>query len=378
MWQVCDSCFWYFPKIPIKSKTPVKILGLDFDHTCVLEKSGNKFAQNSDDWIPIYDDELMEKKLNEYSDYQLVIFTNQGGIHKKKKSPQEVQKRITNFLNHFGLLDKTFVFMASRMDDHFRKPCDGMWKLLESTMPIDYKSSIFVGDGAGRVKNWKTGMKKDFSCSDRKFAYNIGITFKTPEEFWLDEKECPESKINWDTFDFDMSDFTQKNNPYQTIANEIKSQKQTVVILIAPPASGKTTFTKKYFPDFNHINRDTLKTMNKCLKVMEANLKTGTSIVVDNTNPSAAKRSSFLKLAKKYDCNTVAIWWNVSKEFANHMNNVRVQCSQSKRIPMVAFHIWYKNFEKPTTKEGFSQIFETSFYFDSNDPILHKYIKCKF
>jgi bifunctional polynucleotide phosphatase/kinase len=37
----------------------------------------------------------------------------------------------------------------------------------------------FVGDAAGRI-----GRKKDFSCSDRAFAYNIKAVFKTPEEFF--------------------------------------------------------------------------------------------------------------------------------------------------------------------------------------------------
>lgn len=31
------------------------------------------------------------------------------------------------------------------------------------------------GDAAGRASGWKDGMKRDFSCSDRKFATNIGI-----------------------------------------------------------------------------------------------------------------------------------------------------------------------------------------------------------
>ena len=35
--------------------------------------------------------------------------------------------------------------------------------------------------------DWKAGAKKDFSCSDRKFAHNIGLPFHTPEEFFLGE-----------------------------------------------------------------------------------------------------------------------------------------------------------------------------------------------
>jgi hypothetical protein len=41
---------------------------------------------------------------------------------------------------------------------------------------------MFVGDAAGRAKNWAPGMPKDFNCSDRMFAENIGVAFQTPEE----------------------------------------------------------------------------------------------------------------------------------------------------------------------------------------------------
>lgn len=49
---------------------------------------------------------------------------------------------------------------------------------------------IFVGDAAGRQAGWKVGAKKDFSCTDRCFAVNVGIAFKTPEEYFLGQSEC--------------------------------------------------------------------------------------------------------------------------------------------------------------------------------------------
>ena len=41
---------------------------------------------------------------------------------------------------------------------------------------MNRKQSIFVGDAAGRAKNWAPGKPKDFSCSDRKFAANLGVS----------------------------------------------------------------------------------------------------------------------------------------------------------------------------------------------------------
>lgn len=33
---------------------------------------------------------------------------------------------------------------------------------------------MYVGDAAGRDKEWSPGKPRDFSCDDRKFAANIG------------------------------------------------------------------------------------------------------------------------------------------------------------------------------------------------------------
>ena len=50
------------------------------------------------------------------------------------------------------------------------------------------QESFYVGDAAGRLKDYKKGAKKDFSCSDRKFAMNLKLDFFTPEEYFLNEE----------------------------------------------------------------------------------------------------------------------------------------------------------------------------------------------
>ena len=53
----------------------------------------------------------------------------------------------------------------------YRKPLSGVFEQFMSRANRD--ASFFVGDSAGR--------ENDFNCSDRAFAYNARIGFKTPE-----------------------------------------------------------------------------------------------------------------------------------------------------------------------------------------------------
>lgn len=93
-------------------------------------------------------------------------------------------------------------FVAGAVD-HYRKPHTTMWDDFVSNynggISIDMDNSFYCGDAAGRPKNWKAGAPRDFSCTDRKFAANIGLKFYTPEELFLNEQPYPD--FDWDSID---------------------------------------------------------------------------------------------------------------------------------------------------------------------------------
>lgn len=73
-----------------------------------------------------------------------------------------------------------------------------------------------------------------------------------------------------------------------------------MVIFVGSPGSGKSTFWKNHLSSYERINRDTLKTKEKCLKVAEEAMKNGKNLVIDNTNPSAEDRKAYIQLAKSH------------------------------------------------------------------------------
>jgi len=64
-------------------------------------------------------------------------------------------------------------------------------------------------------------------------------------------------------------------------------------------ASGKSSFYRRHFASYDHINQDTLGSRDKCVKAARLSLAGGRSVVVDNTNRDKKTRKIWLDLAKE-------------------------------------------------------------------------------
>ena len=218
------------------------------------------------------------------------LITNQAGIEKGHTQLSELRTKFEAMIGELAL--PALLFIATG-ESQYRKPSPAIWHFFASTcnsgVAISSAESFFVGDAAGRPKNWSAGRPKDFSCADRMFAHNIGVPFHTPEEFFLKQKPA---SFEWGSLDpllvlkkhdrAAAASSGHKNSNYH-------STEQELVLMLGPPASGKSTFAKRYLvkpAGYFHVNRDTLGTQDKCLKATESALKEGKSVVVDNTNPS--------------------------------------------------------------------------------------------
>lgn len=295
-----------------------KVASFDMDDTLIRVKSGAKFPKNADDWL-FWDDKVPEK-LRELSKdgYKLVIFTNQNGITKGHTSAADIQTKIQNICKEVGV--QMTVFIASA-DDEYRKPSVKMWELLESKhnggVKIDKTKSFFCGDAAGR----KTAKHKDFSDTDLKFAVNCDVPFKTPEVLFLNEAE---EKI-------DIKGFNPKNVPTdgelvegEKGVNSFKPVEKEMIIFCGAPGSGKSTFWANYLPTYSRVNRDTLKTKEKCYKVAEEEILKGKSVIIDNTNPKKEDRKYFGDLARKHGYQLRCFFFNTNKDTCFHNDYMRV------------------------------------------------------
>ncbi len=120
----------------------------------------------------------MPDKLKELdkNGYRITFITNQAGIEKGKSSFDELRIKFQDIISQ---LDIPVYILISSGETHFRKPSPEMWYFFKehccNGVVIDDTKSYYVGDAAGRAKNFAPGKPKDFSCTDRMFAHNAGL-----------------------------------------------------------------------------------------------------------------------------------------------------------------------------------------------------------
>lgn len=311
------------------------IAAFDLDYTLIKPKSGNKFPKNKDDWMFINDKIKLYLNTLNTNNYSIVIFTNQKGISRGKLSISDFYEKITKIQDDIGFEINTFI---STKDDMYRKPMTGMWDFLISKMEVevDYKNSFYVGDAAGRVYK----KRKDHSSDDLFFANNVNVQFFTPEKF------------------FNEQDESHKNNKFNLKSNNkdfelnIDHTKKNMILMVGAPASGKSHMSKNSFNNYKIINRDKLRTKNKCLEKTVKYLNNNKNLIIDNTNPTIAGRKEYLNLADDYGYNKIIINFNIPRNVVKYLNKYRVQTENKKLIPDIVYNIFYKKFEEPTNEEG--------------------------
>ena len=151
-----------------------------------------------------------------------------------------------------------------------------------------------------------------------------------------------------------------------------------IVIIMGYNAAGKSTYVEQFIlRNYHRLNRDTLGgsidgLAEKADHLIKGGVKT---IVLDNTYPSIKSRESIIKVAKAHQMPIRCIWLTTSMEDAQLNACLRMIRKTGRLLmpddfkkqkdpnlfpPIALFH-YRKEFQKPTTKEGFDSIHEVQF-----------------
>jgi bifunctional polynucleotide phosphatase/kinase len=365
-WNQVDDGAVFFMQAGAAPVHSSSIFAFDLDDTIVTTKSGAKFATSGSDWQWLYANtpDVLRALAAATPPVKLAIMSNQKGVSDGKTALVIVQDRFEQVAR---ALDIPLLCMFAVNDDLYRKPRINMWRLCVSEynggIVPDLHACVYVGDAAGRPAHRKsdgTLHKKDFSAGDARFAANVGIRFTTPEEFFLKDA----SQNSFVTLGPRVTE-TLASGSGRLASGFFPAVPgvQELVILIGPPASGKSTLAADatLFPPsaYTVINQDTLKTKAKCLSAAAAALAAGRSIIVDATNKDVETRRPWLELAAKARVPARAVLIDASKELCFHGNTFRAlnfatAPADRRRVPSMVIHAWFKHFQAPTIAEGFA------------------------
>ncbi|XP_020297314.1 uncharacterized protein F21D5.5-like [Pseudomyrmex gracilis] len=334
-----------------------KVAAYDMDNTLIKTKSGRVFPKNHNDWELLYPHIPDELKLLHECGYKVVIFTNQAALSSGKVNINNFKQKIENIVKKIGVPIQVFIAAGYNI---YRKPRIGMWNYLQrkknGRIPIDKLTSFYIGDAAGRPKNWDHGKKKDHSCVDRLFALNLDLKFYTPEEHFLKYRK---------SIPYNLPMFNPKENllPIDNLdVIKFMLKEQEIVLMVGSPGSGKSHFVKNYLKEYGYVNRDILGSWQKCVVITEQYLDRGKSVVIDNTNPDPATRQRYTEIAKKRNIPVRCFVMTTSIDHAKHNIKFR-SLTDSSHVPVndIVINSYAKNYVPPTLEEGFKEIVEINF-----------------
>lgn len=152
-WHWEDTLIRY---VPVNAVPTNKIRAFDFDSTLVEQKSGKTFPVDADDWKLLFENDIRPQLFKDINEgCTIVIFTNQSGISKKKITFDMLKHRLEGFMKEVDSIP-IWVYAATN-GDKYRKPGTAMWDKMCEDLDIkpDLKECVYVGDAAGRLKEWK-------------------------------------------------------------------------------------------------------------------------------------------------------------------------------------------------------------------------------
>lgn len=388
-WSVDKYALVYSSKIPEeqKQKTSVSLHMFDLDSTLTEVRSENILPGVAEKFASL---KRTDKDL-------FIIISNQRSLSTDDKGDKEsaFKIRLEKILTETGLSKLNFfAALICAGPNVFRKPNSFIFS--EILLPMlaikgvrEISDMEYIGDAAGR--------DGDFDDVDRGLLYNISMLINNPAwkkantaikitnqpkfiepELYFNSEEPRE--FGW--FKTGPKMFLQRAfkrlgvKKYSDITDEMRAlpeigDAQSVIFMVGPPASGKSTLTERVLalnPNCRSVSQEEQGTKAKATKMLKTYLEAGHTVIIDNTNGTNAQRKTYTDIANAYFAKNklpvhIAAWliWadvgNDMKSLSMHMNAVRGRLiyhdtGESFLIPTVGINAYFSKFNKPTIGEG--------------------------
>jgi predicted kinase len=131
-----------------------------------------------------------------------------------------------------------------------------------------------------------------------------------------------------------------------------------LVLLIGLQGSGKSSFCRaRLSPTHRVVSMDLFpnnrQPRRRQLQLTAEALAAGLSVVLDNTNASAAERAPLIELGRAHGARIIGYYFDTSLEDCLRRNAGR---EGRQRVPDVALYATRKRLERPTRREGFDEL----------------------
>jgi bifunctional polynucleotide phosphatase/kinase len=346
-WKTVNEKLWIYEQQNNTSRSR-KCCIFDLDGTII--QSRLSIVKKSWKYLFPYTKEFIQTQAR--NGYDIFILSNQTTI------TTDTLMIVESILHDIGISLTCFI---AKSGGPFAKPLTTVWDQFVNNSGHRYVAheSFMFGDSNGDLQ-WRHANKGDLY-----FAINTGLQFHDPnfrtmplvdQTSWYYRDAKPSFELGR------MPDF------------DLPRDQQHIVIMTGPPASGKSTYIEKHLKNYVSVCQDDLKTITKCKKVAKSLLETKKNIVIDATNRDVPTRKQWIDLANQYQLPIYSIVLDYPKKLALHLNAYRM-LTAGRHVPTIAISVYFKNYKKPSTEEGFSEVYEIDSFVNENpDPLLSTHL----
>ena len=341
MYRKGDGIYYTVDEVVLEG--PIRLHIYDLDGTLIRTKSGRKFPIDDTDWEWLYplstlrEAKEREEKVDEntYPDATIVslLHTNQRG---KGLNWTTFEPKLDQICTEMGISH----CIVSTANETAKPSLRALRVWMAANGVAEIVGGFVVGDAAGRLN--------DHGITDYYYAYNLGFDFDVPENFFGGTAVGFPAADPYD--EIDMHKYVAGNVGLMALNGQVKDY--DVIMMVGPPASGKTTVAhalaamqkEKRAPVFKAartvLSADVMGTA-AMLRGIKAN------VVIDACNGSERSRAQVLINAEHLGLSVCMIVLDVPIFVAKHMNHVRAESGSRALIPVVVYRVFAKDYVEP-------------------------------